>query len=72
MRGLLRLLLLSCAGLALSGCTLYGWGPNLSGQLGDGTLVGKLAPTEVGTADAITTGSSHTSALKGRCAVVLG
>ena len=65
MRGLLRLLLLTCAGLALSGCTLYGWGPNHSGQLGDGTLVGKLAPTKVSTADAITTGSFHTCTLRG-------
>ncbi|SHG14223.1 RCC1 domain-containing protein [Chryseobacterium vrystaatense] len=30
--------------------TLWAWGANFTGQLGDGTIIGKLVPTQIGTA----------------------
>lgn len=41
--------------------TLYAWGRNANGQLGDGTIVGKSTPTKIGTATwiAIAAGGSH-------------
>jgi alpha-tubulin suppressor-like RCC1 family protein len=47
--------------------TLWCWGFNLRGQLGDGTAVDKSVPTQVGTDTdwvAVTAGEMHTCALK--------
>lgn len=47
--------------------TLWGWGYNLAGQLGDGTLTNHTAPTQIGTANnwvSVATGYSHTLALR--------
>jgi len=45
--------------------TVWAWGSNQNGQLGDGTLVNKLVPTKVPTlaASAIAAGYSHSAAL---------
>ena len=42
--------------------TLYAWGSNYKGQLGDGTVVDKLIPTKIGTANWLTiaAGQTHT------------
>ncbi|MDI6788261.1 MAG: hypothetical protein QME51_07810 [Planctomycetota bacterium] len=47
--------------------TLWAWGKNYSGQLGDGTGVDRIVPTKIGTSTnwmAIATGSYHSVALK--------
>ena len=47
--------------------TLWAWGNNSGGQLGDGTTVSKSSPTQVGTAtnwSTISAGDSHTVAIK--------
>ena len=47
--------------------TLWAWGRNESGQLGDGTLVNKSAPVQIGTANdwvAVSAGGAHSLALK--------
>ncbi|MFA5794636.1 MAG: hypothetical protein WC980_06170 [Candidatus Brocadiia bacterium] len=47
--------------------TLWGWGGNSSGQLGDGTTIDKNIPTRIGTDinwQAIATGNSHSLGLK--------
>ena len=47
--------------------TLWAWGNNSGGQLGDGTTVSKSSPTQVGTAtnwSTISVGDSHTVAIK--------
>ena len=47
--------------------TLWGWGDNAFGQLGDGTTVGKVLPTQIGTANdwvSIAAGNQHTLAIK--------
>ena len=47
--------------------TLWAWGNNFDGQLGDGTTTNKLTPTQIGTANnwqSISVGNSHTIALK--------
>ena len=50
-----------------SGGTLWAWGYNLNGQLGDGTTVSKSYPVQIGTDNkwvSITTGYSHTLGIK--------
>src|SRR5689334_9492094 len=47
--------------------TLWAWGENSSGQLGDGTTIDRPAPVRIGTATnwkTVVTGGSHTVALK--------
>ena len=47
--------------------TLWGWGDNGSGQLGDGTTVEKDSPEQIGTDDdwaVVTAGEGHTLAIK--------
>ena len=47
--------------------TLWSWGDNISGQLGDGTTIIKTTPKQIGTAtnwSAISAGGDHTLALK--------
>jgi alpha-tubulin suppressor-like RCC1 family protein len=47
--------------------TLWAWGYNFRGQLGDGTNDTKYTPTQVGTGndwDSVAAGNSHTLALK--------
>jgi hypothetical protein len=47
--------------------TLWAWGDNSSGQLGDGTTTNKSSPTQVGTVtnwSTISAGDSHTVAIK--------
>ena len=47
--------------------TLWAWGDNEYGQLGDNTTVDKLTPTQIGTAtnwQTIETGIYHSLALK--------
>lgn len=47
--------------------TLWAWGNNSGGQLGDGTTTNKSSPTQVGTEtnwSTISTGDSHTVAIK--------
>ena len=47
--------------------TLWAWGDNNSGQLGDGTITPKLVPTQIGSDTnwkSITTGSVHAVAIK--------
>ena len=47
--------------------TLWGWGDNQYGQLGDGTTTQRLSPVQVGTASNWATvggGQYHTLALK--------
>ena len=54
--------------LALKGATntLYSWGRNDTGQMGDGTLIGKLVPTKIGTASWLTVsaGATHSIGLQ--------
>ncbi|MBX7209167.1 MAG: M36 family metallopeptidase [Verrucomicrobiaceae bacterium] len=50
-----------------SGGTLWAWGSNTSGQIGDGTTVTKTVPTQIGTDtdwSKIAAGSSHSLGLK--------
>jgi uncharacterized protein YjdB len=52
--------------LALKGTTLYAWGNNWNGQLGDGTRSFKKAPVKIGTGfTAIAAGEYYSLALKG-------
>ena len=47
--------------------SLYGWGLNSSGQLGDGTIVDKNSPVQIGTLNtwvSASCGGSHTIAMK--------
>ena len=45
--------------------SLWAWGQNGNGQLGDGTTTGQLAPNQVGTGfAAVVAGAQHTVALK--------
>lgn len=47
--------------------TLWAWGDNQSGQLGDGTTAFKVSPTQIGTStdwQSVSCGSRHTIALK--------
>jgi alpha-tubulin suppressor-like RCC1 family protein len=47
--------------------TLWAWGDNLSGQLGDGTIEDKYTPVQIGTDsdwESVSAGSIHTTALK--------
>ncbi len=47
--------------------TVWTWGANASGQLGDGTLIGKTTPTSVDSLSGVTAvaaGANHTLALK--------
>ena len=47
--------------------TLWGWGRNFGGQLGDGTSVSKYSPTQIGTAtnwESVSAGSTHTTAIQ--------
>ena len=47
--------------------TIWGWGENIGGQLGDGSGVNQMTPLQIGTdADwvAVTCGYHHTLALK--------
>jgi len=52
------------AGITTTG-SLYTWGGNASGQLGDGTTVNKLIPSKIGNSSwsAINAGGSHTAAI---------
>ena len=45
---------------------LYSWGLNTSGQLGDGTIVSRSSPVQIGTSSwvAITAGSAHSAAIR--------
>lgn len=55
------------SGCTASGCTLYAWGFNQNGQLGDNTFVDKLTPTKIGTDTtwlAVAAGKAHTLAVK--------
>ena len=54
-------------GIKLDG-TLWAWGANSSGQIGDGTTTGPRTPTEIGADtdwDSVSAGSQHTVALRG-------
>ena len=52
--------------LALKGDTLYAWGDNSNGQLGDGTYTDRNIPLQIGIGfTAISAGLRHTLALKG-------
>jgi alpha-tubulin suppressor-like RCC1 family protein len=46
--------------------TLWGWGLNASGQLGDSSVISRNSPVQIGTSSwiAISAGASHTSAIK--------
>jgi uncharacterized delta-60 repeat protein len=47
--------------------TLWGWGGNFNGQLGDGTLVNKNVPTQIGSGtnwSVVAAGQNHTIAVK--------
>ena len=46
--------------------TLWGWGLNASGQVGDTSVVSRSSPVQIGTSSwiAISAGASHTSAIK--------
>ncbi len=47
--------------------TLWGWGDNEYGQIGDGTKLNKLSPVQIGSSDrwvSIATGSYHTMAIE--------
>jgi alpha-tubulin suppressor-like RCC1 family protein len=47
--------------------TLWGWGLNTTGQLGDGTVVSRSSPVQIGTLtnwSNVSTGTSHTIAIK--------
>src|SRR5437870_574491 len=55
--------------IVVSGCgpTLFGWGFNSSGQLGDGTTTGRRVPTGIGTAtdwSLISASYDHTCGLR--------
>jgi len=49
-----------------SGNTLWVWGLNSSGQLGDGTIVNRSSPVQIGTSSwtAVGVGNSHTVAIR--------
>ena len=47
--------------------TLWAWGNNSSGQMGDGTTISKFVPTRIGTDNnwsSVATGRSHSLAIK--------
>ncbi len=53
-------------GIQVNG-TLWAWGYNAFGQIGDGTIINKSTPTQIGTAAnwaSVAVGASHTIALK--------
>ena len=48
--------------------TLWGWGNNASGRIGDGTTVGRSSPVQIGTLtnwSKVSAGIGHTTAIKG-------
>ena len=50
-----------------TGCTLWAWGFNQNGQLGDDTNVDKLVPTKIGTTTTwltVSAGKAHTAGVK--------
>lgn len=57
---------MALSGCGTSGCTLWAWGSNDSGRLGDGTTVEKRSPTKLtGTTwMAVSAGGAHTVAIK--------
>lgn len=54
------------SGCGTAGCSLSTWGSNFSGQLGDGTAAGRLAPTKLTGTNwlFVSAGASHTAAIK--------
>jgi alpha-tubulin suppressor-like RCC1 family protein len=49
-----------------SGGTLFTWGRNNQGQLGDGTTTNRSSPVQIGSSSwtAVSTGGSHTAGIK--------
>ena len=65
MRGRFAIAVVAIA-LLSSGCSVWAFGTNASGQLGDGTTTGELAPMQIGTSTwtAVSASPNHTCAIR--------